>query len=77
MEKVEYFNYLGSLIINDATCTREMKPSIAMAKAALEKKKDLFSNKLDLNFRKKLVKFCTWSTALYGAEIWTRQKADQ
>jgi hypothetical protein len=30
-----------------------------------------------LNLKKKLVKCCIWSTALYGAETWTLRKADQ
>ena len=42
-----------------------------MAKAAFNKKTNLFTNKLDLNFRKKLVKCYVWSMALYGAETWT------
>ena len=41
------------------------------------KKKNLFTSKLDLNFRKKLVKCCIWSMALYGAETWTLRAADQ
>ena len=40
---------------------------IAMAKAAFSKKKTLFTSKLDLNLRKKLVKCYIWSMALYGA----------
>jgi hypothetical protein len=32
LENVEYFNYLGSMITNDAQCTREIKSRIAMAK---------------------------------------------
>ena len=40
-------------------------------------KKTLFSNKLDLNLRKKLVKFYIWSMALYDAETWTLRAADQ
>ena len=40
-----------------------------MAKAAFNKKKNLFTSKLDLNSRKKLVKCYVWSMALYGAEI--------
>jgi hypothetical protein len=36
---VEYFNYLGSMIISDARCTHEIKSRIAMTKAALNKKK--------------------------------------
>jgi hypothetical protein len=48
-----------------------------MAKAAFNKKKTLFTSKLDLNFRKKLVKCYIWSIALYGAETWTLRKVDQ
>jgi hypothetical protein len=49
LENVEYFNYLGSMITKDAKCTCEIKSRIAMAKAAFNKKKTLFTSKLDLN----------------------------
>jgi hypothetical protein len=39
MENVEEFNYLGSMITNDARCTREIKARIAMAEAAFDKKR--------------------------------------
>ena len=55
----------------------EIKSKIAMAKAAFNKKKTLFTSKLDLNLRKKLVKCYIWSMALYGAETWTLRAADQ
>jgi hypothetical protein len=61
----------GSMMINVARCTREIKYRIAMVKAAFNKKKTLFTRKLDLNLRKKLVKYYIWSIALYGAETWT------
>jgi hypothetical protein len=65
-------------MINDARCTREIKSTIAMAKAAFKKKKEnLFTRKLDLNLRKKLVKCYIWSIVLYGAETWTLRKVDQ
>jgi len=48
-----------------------------MAKAAFNKKKTLFTCKLDLNLRKKLVKCYIWSIASYGAETWTLQRVDQ
>ena len=48
-----------------------------MAKAAFGKKKTLFTSKLDLHLRKKLIKCYIWSTALYGAETWTLRAADQ
>ena len=54
-----------------------IKSRIAMAKAAFSKKKTLFTSKLDLNLRKKLIKCYIWSMALYGAETWTLRAADQ
>jgi hypothetical protein len=47
-----------------------------MAKAAFSKK-TLFTSKLGLNLRKKLVKCYTWSIALYSAKTWTLRKVDQ
>ena len=77
LENVERFKYLGSILTNDGRCTCEIKSRIAMAKAAFNKKKTLFTSKLDLNLRKKLVKCYTWSMALYGAETWMLWAADQ
>ena len=70
------FKYLGSMLTEDGRCTCEIKSRIAMAKAAFNEKK-LFTNKLDLNLRKKLVKCYVWSMALYGAEAWTLRATDQ
>jgi len=47
-----------------------------MAKATFNKKKALFTSKLDLNLRKKLIKYYIWSMALYGAETWTLRAAE-
>jgi hypothetical protein len=57
------------MLTNDGRCTCEIKSRIAMAKAAFNKKRALFTSTLDLKMRKKLVN--TWSIALYGAETWT------
>ena len=70
LENVEYFNYLGSVITNDARYACENKSRIAMAKSAFNMK-TLFSSKLDLKLWKKVVKCHIWSIALYGAETWT------
>jgi hypothetical protein len=43
---VEYFSYLGSVITNDAKCTREIKSSISMTKAAFNKKEALSASNL-------------------------------
>jgi hypothetical protein len=37
------------MITNDESCTREIKAVIAISQAALNKKKALFTSKLDLN----------------------------
>jgi hypothetical protein len=61
---VESFKYLGSILTNDGKCTCEIKCGIAMAKDELNKKKTLFTITLDLEMRKKLVKYYVWSIAL-------------
>jgi hypothetical protein len=65
------------VVTNDGRCTREIKSRIAMTKAAFNKKKTLFTSKLDLNLRKKVVKCYIWSMVSYGAETWTLRAADQ
>jgi hypothetical protein len=44
------------MLTNDGRCTSEIKRRIAIAKAAFNKKKNLFTSTLDLYLRKKLVK---------------------
>jgi hypothetical protein len=45
LENVEYFNYIGSTITTEAKCRCEIKSRIAMAKAAFNRKKNLFTSK--------------------------------
>jgi hypothetical protein len=59
------------MLTNDGRCTCEIKSRIATVKAALNKKRALFTSTLDLKLRKKLVKCYIWSIALYGTETWT------
>jgi hypothetical protein len=47
-----------------------------MAKAAFNTRKRLFTSKLDLKLRKKVVKCYISSTALHGAENWTLRQED-
>jgi hypothetical protein len=77
LENVEYFKYLSSILTNDGRRTCEIKCRIAMAKAAFNEKKTLFTSTLDLELRKKLAKCYVWSIALYGAETWTLLAVDQ
>jgi len=77
LEIVESFKYLGSILTNDRRCICEIKCRIAMAKAAFNKKRNLFTSTLDLELRRKLVKCYVWSIALYGAETWALRAVDQ
>ena len=56
LDNAKCFKYLGIMLTDDGRCTCEIKSSIAMAKDAFNKKKNLFINKLELNLRKKVVK---------------------
>jgi hypothetical protein len=50
---LECFKYLGSMLTNDGRCTCEIRSRIAMAKAAFNKKRALFTSKMGLELRKK------------------------
>jgi len=54
----------------------KFKPRAAVVRTAFNTK-FFFTSKLDLILRQKLVKSYILSIALYGAENWTLQKADQ
>jgi len=77
LENVDSFKYLDSILTNDGRCNCEIKCRIAMAKAAFNKERTLFTSTLDLELRKKLVNCYIWSIALYGAETWTLRAVDQ
>jgi len=77
LENMESFTYLDNILANDGGCTCEIKCRIAMAKAAFNKKRALFTSTMDLELRKKLVKCYIWSMALYGAETWMFWALDQ
>ena len=64
-------------LTDDHHCGGIIVLMLDMAKAAFNKKKNVFTSKLDLNLRKKLVKCYIWSIALYGAETWTIRAVDQ
>jgi len=65
------------MLTNDGRYTCEIKCMIAMAEAAFNKKRALFTSILDWELREKLVKCYIWSIAMYGAETWTLWAADQ
>jgi len=73
---VEYFNYLGNLIINDAKGTRENYIQVCHGKSSFQQA-DSFHLQIELKLKEENSKFCAWSIALCGAETWTLRKVDQ
>ena len=49
-ENVEYFNYSGSMITNNARCKHEIKSRIVLARAAFNKSKVLYRQQIELKF---------------------------
>jgi hypothetical protein len=78
-ENMDYLrvNSLVSMITNDARCTREIESRITMAKQHSPRRKLLLQVQLDLNLRKKLLKFYIWSIVLYIAENGRLREIDQ
>jgi hypothetical protein len=64
------------MLTNDGRYTCGIKSWIAMEKAAFNKRV-LFTSKIELELRKKLVICYIWSIALYGAETWKLRAVDQ
>jgi hypothetical protein len=76
VEQVSKFKYLGSLITADGRCEAEIKARIGMAKDAFSKRKELLTQKMSKEVKKRIVKSVVWSVALYGAETWTLKKEE-
>ena len=78
VEVVEHFKYLGSLKLADGNCSKDTRSRIGMSKKRMLDLvpigKDRGINK-DLNM--KLVRPLVWTVPTYGAEGWTRGKADE
>ena len=55
----------------------KLNTGFSRQKQPLTKKKSLFTSKLDLNIRKKLVKCYIWNTALHMVKNLTLRKVDQ
>jgi hypothetical protein len=54
LDNLESSKYLCRMLTNNGRCTCAIKSRIAMEKAAFNKKRALFTSKIDLELRKKL-----------------------
>ena len=55
----------------------KLRPGLPWKKEAFGNKKNLFTSKLDLNSRNKLVKYYMWNIAVYGAAAWKLREVVQ
>jgi hypothetical protein len=65
LKEVYHFKYLGNVLTKDGYCTREIKIRISMTREAFNRKISLLTRKLNIEFRKKLVRCYVWIIALY------------
>jgi hypothetical protein len=54
-ENMEYLNYVGNIITNDARCTQEVKSRIAMAKV-FQQEEDSFRPHFGLKFKEETIR---------------------
>ena len=74
---VESF-YLSSIFTVDGKNKEYIIQRIKESKIMFNNKKQLLcSNNLSLEMKKKLIKSCIWSVALYGSETWTLGKNEE
>ena len=75
LKKVPKFKYLSSIFKVDGKNKEEIIQRIKEAKVMFNHKKQLLcSNNLSLEIKKRNIKSCIWSVALYGSETWTLGK---
>jgi hypothetical protein len=77
LKSEEYFNYMRSLIKKMIHFERvKLNPGLPWKKTAFSREEKLFTRKLDLNLKKKLMKHCNVCSTFCDAETWTLREGD-
>jgi len=61
----------------EMTCMKEIRSRIEMAKKVFMEKNKLFTGKMNLELKKRIMKCLVWSVALYATETWTLTQTDR
>jgi len=77
VEQVSNFRYLGSLISEDEYCMKKIQSKIEVAMKVFLEKEKLFTGKMNLELKKRIMKCLVWSVALYAAEMWSLTQTDR
>lgn len=72
IKQTRSFNYLGSLITEDARCVKEIKKRVILAKSAFSKLKSILTNqKMSLETRLRVLHCYIVPVLTYGCEAWS------
>ena len=78
METVTDFIFLGSKIIADGDCSREIKRCLLLARKAMTNLDSILKNRdITLPTKVHLVKPVVFPVVMYGRESWTVKKAER
>ena len=67
---MDNFKYLGNVLTRDGYLHEGIKMRITMSKQAFNRKISLLTCTLNIELRKKLVRYYVWSIAVDGPETW-------
>jgi len=73
-EQVREFQYLGSLISDDGYCEKEIANRLGMAKKVFQDKRKLFTGKMNLELKKRIVKCLVCSNVRSGIMDFKRSR---
>jgi hypothetical protein len=78
VENVEEFEYLGSLLTWDNSCSKEIRRRINKTTGAMASMKHMWNTgKLTVESKIKLLTTCVFSVLLYASETWTLKEGDK
>ena len=77
IEMVHNFNFLGSIICDDADCEIEIRRRLAMGRSTMTKLARIMKDDdISVATKTKVVYFLVFPVVTYGRKSWTLRKAD-
>jgi len=73
LETVNDFKYLGSIKADDASCSKDIKCRIGMAKNKMTQLNNIWKDRsIPIDLKLKLLKCLVWPVMIYGSELWAQ-----
>ena len=76
LEKVNSFEYLGSLITCDGKCIREIKKRLNIAIVKIKQLQNIWKG-TDITTKLRFLRACVFPIATYGCETWTIDRSSE